>query len=82
MASCDQLGIVNKSSEWRKYREQYLGVKTNLHDSSPTSRENIPDFSQEAFVDALMEFIVADDQVFFNHKALSETHIHLVTQCN
>jgi hypothetical protein len=58
VSACDDLKIEITAQEAQPILQNFrnLPKKTSLEDSRP-------DFSQETFVDALVEFVVADDQV-------------------
>ncbi|KAJ7433151.1 hypothetical protein FB451DRAFT_1064717, partial [Mycena latifolia] len=64
VAGCDQLKIPIKAKEAKKYVDDYRARKQ--HTTASTSEPELPEprtqFSQEAFVDAIVEFIVGDDQ--------------------
>jgi hypothetical protein len=64
---CDQLKIPIKAKEAAKFVDTYCVRKHqkigNTSNSEPGKRKP---FSQEAFVDAIVEFIVGDDQVGFS----------------
>lgn len=65
VAGCDQLKITVKAKEAKKYVDDYRARKqhTAASASDPEPPELRTQFSQEAFVDAIVEFIVGDDQV-------------------
>ena len=65
---CDQLGITitgaHAISLVNQFRESQPGLQLHLMSSEAEPREV---FSSEAFYRALAQWIVADDQVYFNH---------------
>ncbi|KAJ7730099.1 hypothetical protein DFH07DRAFT_756418, partial [Mycena maculata] len=64
VAGCDQLKISIKAKEAKQYLDDYWARKqqTTAGASEPEPPEPRTQFSQEAFVDAIVEFIVGDDQ--------------------
>ncbi|KAJ7763564.1 hypothetical protein DFH07DRAFT_738672, partial [Mycena maculata] len=63
VAGCDQLKINIKAKEAKPYVDDYRARKqTTAGASEPEPPEPRTQFSQEAFVDAIVEFIVGDDQ--------------------
>jgi len=58
VSACDDLEIEITAQEAQSVLQEYrnLPKKTSLEDSRP-------EFSRETFIDALVEFVVADDQV-------------------
>lgn len=58
VSACDSLNIEITAQEAQPAIQTYRNLpnKTPLEDSRP-------DFSRETFIDALVEFVVADDQV-------------------
>lgn len=73
---CDKLNIPIKAKEASKYVDAYRarkGQRTGASSSSEPGQKRT-EFSQEAFVDALVEFIVGDDQV-----SLSPFHCNILT---
>lgn len=65
VAGCDQLKILIKAKEAKPFVDDYRARKehTTAGASDPKPEEKRTEFSQEAFVDAIVEFIVGDDQV-------------------
>jgi hypothetical protein len=65
VAGCDQLNIPIKAKEAKPFVDDYRARKehTAAGASDPKPQEKRTEFSQEAFVDAIVEFIVGDDQV-------------------
>ncbi|KAK7040966.1 hypothetical protein R3P38DRAFT_2768385 [Favolaschia claudopus] len=63
---CDQLKITIKSEEALKVVNAYRAKQNSSTDNDPTadSEKPRPAFSKEAFVDAIVEWIVSDDQDF------------------
>ncbi|KAK7006945.1 HAT family dimerization domain-containing protein, partial [Favolaschia claudopus] len=61
---CDQLKITIKSEEALKVVNAYRAKQNSSTDNDPTadSEKPRPAFSKEAFVDAIVEWIVSDDQ--------------------
>ena len=58
VSACDDLKIEITAQEAQPVLQEYCNLpkKGSLEDSCP-------DFSRETFIDALVEFVVADDQV-------------------
>ena len=67
---CDQLNIsISSSGKMKKHIEDYRQQAKSQHSpESANGKPNQPqtEFSPEAFIDAIMEFIVGTDQVCFN----------------
>lgn len=64
VAGCDHLKISIKAKEAKPYVEDYRArTECRTAGSHPEPPEKRTQFSQEAFVDAIVEFIVGDDQV-------------------
>ncbi|KAJ7019122.1 hypothetical protein C8F04DRAFT_921005, partial [Mycena alexandri] len=60
---CDQLKIPIKSNEATKYVTQYRARKNQKTGTAPTPQGGKRSaFSQEAFVNAIVDFVVGDDQ--------------------
>ncbi|KAJ7463220.1 hypothetical protein FB451DRAFT_1043180, partial [Mycena latifolia] len=64
---CDKLKITIKAKEAIKHVEEYRNRKQHTTGTAPNPKPETKRtaFSQEAFVDAIVEFIVGDDQVCF-----------------
>jgi hypothetical protein len=62
---CDRLKYQIKAQEALPYVNEYRARKQGKTGTAPNPEpdKNRQNFSQEAFVDALVEFIVSDDQV-------------------
>jgi hypothetical protein len=61
---CDKLDIpIANSKEAQRYVAEYRKRHGQGNTNGPERTDERRRFSQEAFVDAVMEFIVADDQV-------------------
>jgi len=86
---CDQLNIsISSSGKMKKDIEDYRQqANIEARGSPETANEKLDqpwtEFSPEAFVDAIMEFIVGNDQVCFNFalRMSLSLHIFLVAQC-
>ncbi|KAJ7148503.1 hypothetical protein C8R43DRAFT_889005 [Mycena crocata] len=61
---CDQLKLTIKAEKAKKYVAEYRARKQQKTRTTPDTNSEKPrkEFSQDAFVDALVEFIVSDDQ--------------------
>ncbi|KAJ7701898.1 hypothetical protein B0H17DRAFT_924065 [Mycena rosella] len=61
---CDKLKYTIKAREAKQYVDEYRARKGGKTGTAPNPEldKNQQEFSQEAFVDALVEFIVGDDQ--------------------
>ncbi|KAJ6495971.1 hypothetical protein C8R45DRAFT_926503 [Mycena sanguinolenta] len=64
VAGCDQLKIAIKAKEAKPFADDYRARRehTTASTSDPKPQEKRTEFSQEAFVDTIVEFIVGDDQ--------------------
>lgn len=67
VAGCDQLNINIKAKEAKPHVDEYRRRKQQTTGAAPTEEpgKKRTSFSKEAFVDAIVEFIAADDQVSF-----------------
>jgi hypothetical protein len=76
IAACDNMKIKITAKEALPVIEAYRQEpqKTQLEAARP-------EFSKEAFLDALVEFIVADDQVSFNSINIFFTNNVVVIEC-
>jgi len=63
MKACEDLSIEITAKEARLFVDDYLKQKGRSRANQSGSKTKRPKFTQEAFVDAIVEFIVADDQV-------------------
>lgn len=65
VSGCDQLKITIKAKEAKQHVDDYRRRKEQTTGAAPNSEpgKKRTQFSQEAFVDAIVEFIVGDDQV-------------------
>jgi hypothetical protein len=81
---CDQLKIPIKAKEATKYVDEYRVRKHQTTGSTSTSEpgKKRAQFSQEAFVNAIVEWIVGDDQVSFSFIFCFENYnVFPVDQC-
>jgi len=79
---CDRLKIPIKAKEAARYVDEYLVRKYQTTSGTSTSEpgKKRAQFSQEAFVDAIVEWIVGDDQVSFSFTFLLRNLPHIFSR--
>jgi len=66
----------NKDNNW-EYKTLAMSKDATAHGAHNAITQSVPPFSEEAFLEYLVRFVVADDQVWFTNLGFLHVLTHL-----